>query len=105
MKNLACAVVFLFPFTVCAEENKNLLPSEEELRILRNCCIETKKNDESSIIGELKSHDPLRQLMRKRRLQLYAFEPDRPELGRLLFERHQKMYGFWYRQEYGILDK
>jgi hypothetical protein len=132
MKRLLIAVVSLFPLATFAEGGRNPfvhekdqevleflgmgtekpkpkeldavdLPSVERLRLLKMFAPEAKQRP--SFFGELKQRKSLRDLLRgKRRIQLYAVDPDKPEAGRLSFERHQKMYGFWYRKETGILD-
>lgn len=78
------------------------LPSVERWRILGMFAPEQKPRP--SFLGELRPQDPLKRLLRKRKFQVYAVEPDKPERGRLDLGKHGKSIGVYWGQEYGILD-
>lgn len=72
------------------------------------------KRESSFQFPELKSHDPLRDFIRKRQLQLYAFDENTPERGRIFLGRQNsptkipgfqnKSVGFIFTRNVGILD-
>ena len=127
MKNLF-PLVFLFPFAVSAggEETFRViepyeqvrvldradLPSEEQLQLIRNCCVHAEEKSDRSIFSH-KKRNWLRHLRETQRLQLSIFESEATlsarnsgdgawHLGKV--GKHGRVYGIEYRRTAGILD-
>jgi hypothetical protein len=99
MRNLLMYLVLLFPFATFAQEREQPLSLKRET-LLQNCCVLPEKRTEKSVLGELKQEDWKKELTKKRRLQLYAVDPDKPENGRLDVGKHGKVMGFWYQGKF-----
>jgi hypothetical protein len=103
MKRLFLVLTLLVPFAAHATDRANL-PSEERLRLMKNCGALSEETSESSPFGGPKRYHGLRKIIKERRILLYAFDSVRPENGRLDFAKHGKSFGIIYRRETGILD-